>query len=613
MARLGIAGAGSSMGTNAVDVPKNIIDQQEELKSWPDDRLVQELQSPSGSAPQYLVFTEVGRRKDVRGKYQAEMAKHQQPQMSMAQEAVMARMAPPMQPPMPPPGGSMGPGGPMPPMGPGGPMGPPPGGPMGPPPGGPMPPMTPGGIAGMAGGGPVRGFANGSSGSLTIGEYGYGPYQSYGGGDFGFGPLLTDPDGLERARARLEELEGIITPGAVRGHDMSKYARERNLLREAIGRSSPSWMRAPGTWIGEAGESMRAKREAFAPIVEEVTPPGVLAREEEGIIRGLGLTPSRAGAEFAPSFPLGWSPGSEPYMTAEGEIVGGSSPEQLESFRGLAEELTPQLTEADALAGVAGLDPSINIPLHVLGQPSPGSDAEAPTNADAPMVPSNVTRETPSDIARIRELLESRENPGNESWKTAAMLKAAQAFLSKPTFAGAAGEAFGGTAGVIEDMEKRDESRRLANIQNQIALAGLEQTERRDVASREYEKTEKALDREAKRDIAILNNEARSLLYAENNDARLEQLEEQMDITIRSEERQQVAKAVADFYEDNKDVYDTLAMMEDGPEKQQQEALIASRYTQLISGVKSALSPRSVGMKRGMKHGGVVRGVLGRP
>ena len=53
--------------------------------------------------------------------------------------------------------------------------------------------------------------------------------------------------------------------------------------------------------------------------------------------------------------------------------------------------------------------------------------------------------------------------------------------------------------------------------------------------------------------------------------------------------------------------------MEDGPEKQQQEALIASRYRQLISGVKSALSPRSVGMKRGMKHGGVVRGVLGRP
>jgi hypothetical protein len=558
MARLGIAGAGSSMGTNAVDVPKNIIDQQEELKSWPDDRLIQELQSPSGSAPQYLIFTEVGRRKDVRGKYQAEMAKQQQPQMSMAQEAVMARMAPPMQPPMPPPGGPISPlpltpkfrsgpspGGSMPPMGPGGPMGPPPGGPMGPPPGVPMPPMTPGGIAGMAGGGPVRGFANGD---LLL------PGESW----------ITD----EEKRRRGINLEPWSRfPYGIPGDLRSVVEDLDGPAIEQIRRRSGEFPREVSGIIRDTGEFIRDADE-FPGIIQ-----GTFGR------KNMATWPSRIGGFVM-----------DQYRQLQGL---GTDPIDESLTSGIQGELNPEMVIPETYE-IPPVDETYGIP--------PVDETYGKPPVDETYGKPPVAAEPPSDIARIRELLESRENPGNESWKTAAMLKAAQAFLSNPTFAGAAGEAFGGTAGVIEDMEKRDESRRLANIQNQIALAGLEQTER-----------ESALERDAKRDIAKLNNDARRLLYAENNDARLEQIEKQIDMTLRSEERQQVAKAVADFFEDNKDVYDGLAMMEDGLEKQQQEALLASRYRQLISGVKSALSPRSVGMKRGMKHGGVVRGVLGRP
>ena len=104
MARLGIAGGGSGMGTTSVSVPKNMIDQQEELKSWPDERLLFEMQEPSGSAPQFLVFTEVNRRKDMRNRYQQDQSRQDMPQMSMAQEAVaQVQSAAPPQPPMGPP------------------------------------------------------------------------------------------------------------------------------------------------------------------------------------------------------------------------------------------------------------------------------------------------------------------------------------------------------------------------------------------------------------------------------------------------------------------------------------------------------------------------------
>ena len=68
-----------------IGIPRNMIDQQEELKRWPDDRLITEMQEPSGTAPQFLVFTEVNRRKDMRERYQEDMARQDRPKMSIHQ------------------------------------------------------------------------------------------------------------------------------------------------------------------------------------------------------------------------------------------------------------------------------------------------------------------------------------------------------------------------------------------------------------------------------------------------------------------------------------------------------------------------------------------------
>ena len=46
--------------------PPNLLQLQDELKGWPDDRLIQEMQAPSGVATQYLFFTELSRLGDVR-------------------------------------------------------------------------------------------------------------------------------------------------------------------------------------------------------------------------------------------------------------------------------------------------------------------------------------------------------------------------------------------------------------------------------------------------------------------------------------------------------------------------------------------------------------------
>ena len=47
----------------------NIIEQQDKLKSAPDDSLKREMQSPSGMFPQYLVMTEIQRREKMRKDY----------------------------------------------------------------------------------------------------------------------------------------------------------------------------------------------------------------------------------------------------------------------------------------------------------------------------------------------------------------------------------------------------------------------------------------------------------------------------------------------------------------------------------------------------------------
>jgi len=77
----------------------NILQMQEILKSIPDQRLMQEMQQPTGRAPQYLVMTEIQRRKKVRDEYQGQM---QDQQTTVAEDMVMEPA--PQQPPMAPAG-----------------------------------------------------------------------------------------------------------------------------------------------------------------------------------------------------------------------------------------------------------------------------------------------------------------------------------------------------------------------------------------------------------------------------------------------------------------------------------------------------------------------------
>ena len=52
----------------------NIIEQTEALKDLPDQRLMQEMQAPTGFAPQFLVLSELKRRKRMRDEYQRQQA-----------------------------------------------------------------------------------------------------------------------------------------------------------------------------------------------------------------------------------------------------------------------------------------------------------------------------------------------------------------------------------------------------------------------------------------------------------------------------------------------------------------------------------------------------------
>jgi hypothetical protein len=69
----------------------NIIDLQERLKDLPETALMQEMQAPSGTAPQFLVLSELKRRKRMRDEYQRQEAQGMQ---TVAEEAVTAAGAP---------------------------------------------------------------------------------------------------------------------------------------------------------------------------------------------------------------------------------------------------------------------------------------------------------------------------------------------------------------------------------------------------------------------------------------------------------------------------------------------------------------------------------------
>ena len=69
----------------------NIIDIQDQLKNFSEQQLVSEMQSPTGSAPQFLVLSEIKRRKRVRDDF-AKREAAQQP--TVAQEAVASAGVP---------------------------------------------------------------------------------------------------------------------------------------------------------------------------------------------------------------------------------------------------------------------------------------------------------------------------------------------------------------------------------------------------------------------------------------------------------------------------------------------------------------------------------------
>jgi hypothetical protein len=241
MARLGIAGSSSGAGTNSVQVPKNIIEQMEELKHWPDDRLTQEMSSPSGVAPSFLVLSELERRSEMRDRYESQSA--EKPQSTVAQDVIAAAQSIPPQPQAPP---GMGPPPGPPGMAPPG-MGPPGMTPSGPPGMGPPGGMPPGGPPmGMRNGGLVRGFSHGTGRGVlgrTAGRaYVTGPQSSRG------GPKWIDPEREERwAVLRDLKLEAKSTKDerirallnariqAMEAED-SKYVRQREM---GVGEGTP--------------------------------------------------------------------------------------------------------------------------------------------------------------------------------------------------------------------------------------------------------------------------------------------------------------------------------------------------------------------------------------
>ena len=69
----------------------NIIKVQDSLKNFSEDQLIKEMQQPTGNAPQFLVLSELNRRKRVKGDFEARQAENQP---TVAEEAVAAAGVP---------------------------------------------------------------------------------------------------------------------------------------------------------------------------------------------------------------------------------------------------------------------------------------------------------------------------------------------------------------------------------------------------------------------------------------------------------------------------------------------------------------------------------------
>ena len=69
----------------------NMIDTQDKLKNFSEAQLIKEMQMPSGSAPQFMVLSEIERRKRMRSDAQRQEGLMQP---TVAQEAVSAAGVP---------------------------------------------------------------------------------------------------------------------------------------------------------------------------------------------------------------------------------------------------------------------------------------------------------------------------------------------------------------------------------------------------------------------------------------------------------------------------------------------------------------------------------------
>jgi hypothetical protein len=69
----------------------NVLQIQDDLKNFSEDQLIKEMQQPSGSAPQFLVLSELNRRKRVKGEFAARQA---QQEPTVAEEVVAAAGVP---------------------------------------------------------------------------------------------------------------------------------------------------------------------------------------------------------------------------------------------------------------------------------------------------------------------------------------------------------------------------------------------------------------------------------------------------------------------------------------------------------------------------------------
>ena len=69
----------------------NVLQVQDNLKNFSQDQLIKEMQQPSGNTPQFLVLSELNRRKRVKGDFEARQASTQQ---TVAQDAVASAGVP---------------------------------------------------------------------------------------------------------------------------------------------------------------------------------------------------------------------------------------------------------------------------------------------------------------------------------------------------------------------------------------------------------------------------------------------------------------------------------------------------------------------------------------